>query len=131
MFKSLFNYFFNTKPSDDDPLLVELNKIPGFRSRKEMELNPTQNNTVEDIVLKKGEIKTVCLPDFGNFKEFILAEWLKKNGDLIKSGDIVCVIENEVIVMELESAYTGKLSIVAKQNQPLNINSELFKVEGI
>lgn len=131
MFKSLFNYFFKTKSAEDDALMMELKKIPGFKSKKELELNPSQNNIEEAIVLKKGEIKTITLPDFGNFKGFILDEWIKKNGDIIKTGDIICVIKNDVIAMEMESIYSGKLIITAKQNQQLNLNSELCKVEGM
>lgn len=131
MFKSLFKYFFKTEPAEDDALTMELKKIPGFKTKKELEMNPNQNNTKVDIVLKKGEIKTITLPDFGNLKEFILTEWVKKNGDIIKSGDIICVVENKMITMELESFYSGKLIVIAEQNQQLSINSELCKVEGM
>lgn len=97
-----------------------------------MEMHPIQNSVpLPESNLQKGEIKTITLPDFGVLNGFILSEWTKKNGEVIQSGEIICVIENEKITMEFESFYTGKLVIIAKEKQPLEKNEVLCMMEGI
>src|SRR4051812_982792 len=38
-----------------------------------------------------------------------LVKWLKKEGDAVKSGDILAEVETDKATMELESFYTGTL----------------------
>ncbi len=129
MIKSLINLIFNSKTKKE--LIKELRKNSSFKAVEELEKNPSLNSNVEILKLEKGEVKTVRLPDFGNLQGFYVSEWTKKNGQNIKSGDIVCVLENENMAIEVESIYCGKLIITSTLKQILSQNSELFKVEGI
>lgn len=47
--------------------------------------------------------------------EGTLAKWLKKEGDLVKSGDVIAEIETDKATMEVESADEGKLGKILVQ----------------
>ncbi|HBD26587.1 biotin/lipoyl-containing protein [Flavobacterium sp.] len=128
MIKSLIDRIFNFK-TKNEIIVKELKKNSSFKTKNEIESN--QKDFMKVFSIEKGELKPVNLPDFGNFKGFSLSEWRKKDGEIVKVGDVICVVENENITMEIESIYSGKLIITSKIKQQLNVNSELFKVEGI
>ena len=44
-------------------------------------------------------------------EEGTLIEWLKKDGDPVRSGDIVCIIESDKAQVEVESFDAGVLRI--------------------
>lgn len=81
--------------------------------------------------LEKGKVKSICTPDLGNQAGLFLKKWFVKPGDHVKTGDIVCEIENENIVMEFESFYCGKIISTCSQNEELEIGQEIFKIEGV
>ncbi|MBP9868341.1 MAG: pyruvate dehydrogenase complex dihydrolipoamide acetyltransferase [Alphaproteobacteria bacterium] len=47
--------------------------------------------------------------------EGTLAKWLKKEGDMVKSGDVIAEIETDKATMEVESADEGKLGKILIQ----------------
>ena len=47
--------------------------------------------------------------------EGTLAKWLKKEGDAVKSGDIIAEIETDKATMEVESADEGRLGKIIVQ----------------
>jgi Biotin-requiring enzyme len=130
MIKLLLKIIFNSKTKNSE-LLKELSKNPSFKTVEEIENNPNLRNNSKIIKLEKGEIKSITLPNFENIKGLYISEWKKKNGEIINSGDVVCVLVNDNILMELESFYSGKLIITSKLKQQVSMNSELFKVEGV
>ena len=44
--------------------------------------------------------------------EGTLASWNKKEGDEIKSGDLIAEIETDKAIMEVESLYKGKIGTI-------------------
>ncbi len=130
MIKSLINLIFNSEVKKAQ-LNKELKKNPSFRTIDEIDHSSNSNINPKSILLKEDEVRIVTMPDFGNLKGFHVSEWTKKNGSIIKTGDIVCVLENENITFELETLYSGKLIITAKTRQSIQTGTELFKVEGI
>ncbi|WP_282055737.1 biotin/lipoyl-containing protein [Maribacter luteus] len=81
--------------------------------------------------MEKGKIESIFTPELGNQKGLSLTKWYFKPGDIIKSGDIVCEIENENITMEFESIYSGRILSTCKPKQKLTSGTEIFRIEGI
>ena len=61
----------------------------------------------------------------------MLNNWNIKLGDVVKPGDIICDLSNNMIVMEFESVFTGKIISICPLNTKLTKGPELFKVDGI
>jgi pyruvate dehydrogenase E2 component (dihydrolipoamide acetyltransferase) len=58
--------------------------------------------------------------------EGVIATWLKKVGDTVKSGDILAEVETDKATMDLESYYSGTLLYVdAQEKQAIPINGLL------
>ena len=54
----------------------------------------------------------IVMPRLGwSTEEGTLIEWLKKDGDAVRTGDVVCVIESDKAQVEVESFETGVLRI--------------------
>jgi pyruvate dehydrogenase E2 component (dihydrolipoamide acetyltransferase) len=54
----------------------------------------------------------IVMPRLGwSTEEGTLIEWLKRDGDSVRTGDIVCVIESDKAQLEVESFETGVLRI--------------------
>lgn len=61
--------------------------------------------------------------------EGVIAEWLKKEGDTVKSGDILAEIETDKATMELENYTDGTLlHIAAKKGDTIPVNGVLAVV---
>src|SRR5262249_4458087 len=61
----------------------------------------------------------IVMPRLGwSTEEGILVEWLKKDGDSVRSGDTVCVIESDKAQVEVESFDAGTLRIPADSPGP-------------
>src|SRR5262245_61091847 len=56
----------------------------------------------------------IVMPRLGwSTEEGILIEWLKQDGDVVRAGEVVCVIESDKAQMEVEAFETGVLRIPA------------------
>ncbi len=54
----------------------------------------------------------IPMPRLGwNMEEGMLVQWMKKDGELVKQGEIVCVIEGDKATTEIESFESGVLKI--------------------
>ncbi|ALM08239.1 hypothetical protein SB49_10825 [Sediminicola sp. YIK13] len=112
-------------------IMNDLKSNPNFRSKDEIDKNGPNSNSVSDFKLDKGEVQTIFTPELGNQKGLTLSKWFYKSGDIVKSGDIICVIENEDITMEFESVFNGRIISTCRLNEKLTSSTELFKIEGI
>src|SRR6058998_3351943 len=56
-----------------------------------------------------------------------LAKWLKKEGDAIKSGDVIAEIETDKATMEVEAADEGRLAqiLVAAGTEGVAVNTPI------
>lgn len=130
MIKSLIRRLFHSNKKESE-ILRDLKTNPNFQTEKEIRecgINSCANNNFN---LEKGKMQSFFIPDLGNQKGLILTKWYFKPGDIIKSGDIVCNIENENITMECESVFSGKLISTCRLNQQLSSGTEIFKIEGV
>jgi pyruvate dehydrogenase E2 component (dihydrolipoamide acetyltransferase) len=76
-------------------------------------------------------IQQVTLPALGETVDTsIIERWLKKEGDTVNSGDILCEITTDKATLEVESYYTGTLlKIVAAEGTELPVGA-LIAVVG-
>src|SRR5476649_2774189 len=61
-----------------------------------------------------------------------LARWLKKEGDKIKSGDIIAEIETDKATMEVEAVDEGTLAkiVVSEGTQDVAVNAVIAVLAG-
>lgn len=118
--KTIAQIFFSTEKRDE----VSENNL----NLQPLSEEVTQNKPV--LKQRSGQINIIKLPDLGNQKGLLLTRWNFKIGDLVKHGDILCVIENKEFTIEFESFFEGKLIWCCNINQPLSINSEICKIES-
>jgi 2-oxoglutarate dehydrogenase E2 component (dihydrolipoamide succinyltransferase) len=72
----------------------------------------------------------VKVPTVGeSISEVTLANWLKKDGDIIKLNDLLCELESDKATFELNAEASGILRIVAKQGDVLPIGGLICKIE--
>ena len=124
MIKSFIHKLFQSSKKRNE-ILKDLKSNPNFQTQSETDVNQA------DFKLKKGKVETIYSPNLGNQKGLVLTKWYVEPDDLVKHGDIICLIENENISMEFESFYSGKIISTCKLHQKLSNGTELFKIEGI
>lgn len=129
MLKSLINKLFYSGRKEDQ-IIKDLKAIPNFRSKKEVK-EPRNERLQAHTKLKKGDTKSIYTPELGNLKGLVLTQWYFEIGDIVKSGDVVCKIENENITLEFETLYGGKIISTCRLNQKLTKGVEILKLEGI
>ena len=68
-------------------------------------------------------ISTLIMPQGGQDLETgIILKWLKKEGDAVAKGDVVCEVETEKAVIEVEAQQAGVLlKILAKEQEEVKI----------
>ncbi len=71
------------------------------------------------------------MPDLGYGKEYKITKWHVQPGQLIKTGDVVCDLENRTILMEFESIYGGRVLPIVQLDQKLKVGDAIFKIEGV
>src|SRR6202046_4550432 len=61
-----------------------------------------------------------------------LAKWLKKEGDKVKSGDVIAEIETDKATMEVEAVDEGTLAkiVVAEGTQDVPVNDVIAVLAG-
>ena len=88
---------------------------------------PVQVETVEE---KKGNI--VKSPMVGTFyaKSSPTAKPYVEIGQDVKVGDTLCIVEAMMLMNEIESEFSGKITeILVKDAQPVEYGTPLFRVE--
>ena len=65
-------------------------------------------------------------------EEGTLAKWLKKEGDAVKSGDIIAEIETDKATMEFEAVDEGILGkiLIEEGTQGVKVNTPIAVLEG-
>ena len=88
---------------------TELLPIPSVEKSAE----PTTGQTIEIKVPVVGE----------SISEVTLANWVKKNGDLVNSGDLLCEIESDKATFELQAEASGYLTILIEKGTTVAIGT--------
>lgn len=80
----------------------------------------------------KENVKVINSPMVGTFYRSASPESpsFVENGTVVKSGQIICIIEAMKIMNEIESDYNGKIvSVLVENGQPIEYGEPLFHVE--
>lgn len=79
-----------------------------------------------------GKVLEMKVPTVGeSITEVTLANWLKKDGDIIKLNDVLCELESDKATFELNAEASGVLRTVAKQGDVLPIGALICKIEAM
>lgn len=77
----------------------------------------------------KSEYKLVIVPrEFANEDTVTLAAWLKKEGDRISEGDIICSLEFSKAVYDLPSLCSGWLSRLRKEGDEISVGEPIAAI---
>jgi len=130
MIKTLIRRLFLSEKKRKE-IVKDLKQDPSFRTTEEIKKERTNPSVNSDFHLDKGKVESILTPDLGNQKGLTLTKWYFKSGDIVKSGDVVCNIENENITMEFESVFNGRILSTCKLNEKLTSGTIIFEIEGI
>jgi 2-oxoglutarate dehydrogenase E2 component (dihydrolipoamide succinyltransferase) len=79
-----------------------------------------------------GGVKEMKVPAVGeSITEVTISTWLKKDGEFVKTDDIIAEVESDKATFELPAEATGILRIVAKEKTTLPIGGLICKIEII
>jgi 2-oxoglutarate dehydrogenase E2 component (dihydrolipoamide succinyltransferase) len=77
-----------------------------------------------------GGVKEMKVPAVGeSITEVTISTWLKKDGDFVKTDDIIAEVESDKATFELPAEATGILRIVAKEKDTLPIGGLICRIE--
>ena len=77
-----------------------------------------------------GGVKEMKVPAVGeSITEVTISTWLKKDGDFVKTDEIIAEVESDKATFELPAEATGILRIVAKEKETLPIGGLICKIE--
>ena len=73
----------------------------------------------------------IIMPSLGEtVDEGKVVKWLKKVGDEIKEGDIICEVETDKTAAEIPSTVNGKLTeIIAQEGDTIPVGGKIATVE--
>ena len=76
-------------------------------------------------------IMEIIMPSLGEtVDEGKVVKWLKKVGDEIKEGDILCEVETDKTAAEIPSTVNGKLTeIIAQEGDTIPVGGKIATVE--
>ena len=76
-------------------------------------------------------IVEIKVPSVGeSVAEAILAEWFKKDGDIVKKGEALFVIETDKVTLEVESEAAGKLKILVAEGETVVIGAVVGNIDA-
>ncbi len=110
------------KPGEDYSSLLQADSAPAASPIKEVTIlqEPVVTaKTSPAIDLSAIKAKAVRMPKMSDTMiEGVIAKWLKKEGDQVKSGDIIAEVETDKATMELENYEDGTLLYIgAKEGE--------------
>ena len=76
--------------------------------------------------------KEIVMPKIGlDMEEGVITEWKKQVGDRVEEGDVLCEIETDKAVTNVESAVSGVLAeIVAQEGDSVEITKTIALVDA-
>jgi pyruvate dehydrogenase E2 component (dihydrolipoamide acetyltransferase) len=117
------------KPGEDYSALLQ---SPAVASTPAVENTPVATppvvapevSSTPSIDLSSIKAKAVRMPKMSDtMLEGVIAKWLKKEGDVVKSGDIIAEVETDKATMELENYEDGTLLYIgAKEGQGIIVD---------
>lgn len=73
----------------------------------------------------------IKIPSVGeSIQEAVLAEWYKKDGDSVKKGEPIFVIETDKVTLEVEAEENGRLSIAVAEGETVPIGAVVGSIDA-
>jgi len=102
------------------------------KERKEKEISEITLKDKERLLSfnMKENYMVVAIPEFSKkTNEYLLSEVKCKEGDMVKKGDVVAVLETRFFSMEFEVFHTGEIRYAASEKSKLKTGDTLFIIE--
>ncbi len=91
---------------------------------------PSTSNVAAATPASTGQTVEMKVPTVGeSITEVTVANWNKKDGDIVALNEVLCEIESDKATFELQAEAAGKLTIVAQSGTTLPIGGTLAKIE--
>ena len=91
---------------------------------------PKPETSAKADTASRGEVKTMVVPTVGeSITEVTLANWLKKDGDLVKLDEIIAEVDSDKATFELPAEAAGILRHVAEEGDTLEIGGMICTIE--
>ncbi len=127
------------KPSDDKDTEAEEEQkkeeqVPNQQPPSESANNEGAKEAREEVTEAKAAGKGIVeinVPTVGeSISEVTLIKWLKEDGDLVKRDEAIAELESEKATFELNAEESGKLEILAKVDDVLQIGQLVAKIDS-
>ncbi|CAD5246694.1 MULTISPECIES: 2-oxoglutarate dehydrogenase complex dihydrolipoyllysine-residue succinyltransferase [unclassified Imperialibacter] len=77
-----------------------------------------------------GETIEMHVPTVGeSINEVTISSWVKKDGEIVQLDEVIAEIESDKATFELTAEATGKLQVIAKEGETLEIGALICKIE--
>lgn len=77
-----------------------------------------------------GEMVEMNVPTVGeSINEVTISSWVKKDGDIVQLDEVIAEIESDKATFELTAEAAGKLHVIAKEGDTLEIGALICKIE--
>jgi 2-oxoglutarate dehydrogenase E2 component (dihydrolipoamide succinyltransferase) len=81
------------------------------------------------VAVPAGKVIDIKVPAVGeSITEVTIANWTRKTGDLVNSGDMLCEIESDKATFELEAEASGYLEILTEKGSVVGIGSTIARI---
>ncbi len=103
---------------------------PAKTETKAASAAPAATPAPSSVPKATGGVKEMKVPAVGeSITEVTISTWLKKDGDFVKTDDIIAEVESDKATFELPAEATGILRIVAKEKTTLPIGGLICRIE--
>ncbi len=125
----------NDEPQHSSPepsaqqTVVESPAIPPVAPTSQVDVEPPPPPQAEDTVGSEGDSQTIKAPLVGTFYASVKPgdPPFISEGDMIKEGQVICIIEAMKIFNEIESEVSGKVEkILIKDSTPVEYDQDLI-----
>ncbi|MCK4755635.1 acetyl-CoA carboxylase biotin carboxyl carrier protein [candidate division WOR-3 bacterium] len=111
--------------NNTNPPSLSVTTAPVVQETKIEKEKPAES-TENLVVIKSPIVGTFYISSAPDTPPYI------KVGDIVKPGQVVCIVEAMKLMNEIESDVAGKIvKILAKNEDPIEYNQELFLVEPL
>lgn len=111
--------------NNTNPPSLSVTTAPVVQETK-IEKDKPAESTENLVVIKSPIVGTFYISSAPDSPPYI------KVGDIVKPGQVVCIVEAMKLMNEIESDVAGKIvKILAKNEDPIEYNQELFLVEPL
>ncbi|MEQ8533920.1 MAG: 2-oxo acid dehydrogenase subunit E2, partial [Imperialibacter sp.] len=99
---------------------------PAKEEKKEEKSAPAKEAT------STGETIEMHVPTVGeSINEVTISSWVKKDGEIVQLDEVIAEIESDKATFELTAEATGKLQVIAKEGETLEIGALICKIEVV